>query len=242
MLTLRYMSTRLMVDEQSHLQEVREREFPQQPAGLQWAARIISWIFHPIFLPMYVVLFMVYIHPWLFAGFHPWEKTKVVLTGLLMYTFFPLITVMLLRGLQFIDSIYLRTQKDRVIPFVACMIWYFWIWNVWKNLYKLKENVQMPVEAIQFALAVFISSILGLLINIKIKVSLHAIASGVMLAWLLSLAFSQGLHFGIYLTVGMFITGLICTARFIISDHTQLEVYGGLVTGIVSMVIARWAM
>ena len=53
-------------------------------------------------------------------------------------------------------------------------------------------------------------------------------------------SFEQGLHFGFYLSAGMFITGLVCTARFIASDHTQQEVYGGLATGVVSMLIAYW--
>ncbi len=234
------MSTRLVVDGESHLHEIREPEFPHQPTGLRVAAQIISYLFHPVFLPLYVVLFMVYIHPWLFAGFTGWEKTKAVMMGVLMYTFFPIITVLLLKGLQFIDSIYLKTQKDRVIPLIASMIWYFWIWNVWKNIFRLSIDVEMPPEAVRFALAAFISTILALMVNIKMKVSLHAIAAGVMLTFLLLLAFSQVVNFGIYLSVAMLITGLVCTSRFIVSDHTQKEVYGGLATGVVSMLIANW--
>ena len=231
--------TRLIVDDQSGLYELREPPLPQLP-GVKIAARIISWIFHPVFIPLYVVLFMVYIHPYLFAGFNPWQKSKTVMMAALMFTFFPLITVMLLKGLGFINSVFLHTQKDRVIPIIASMIWYFWLWYVWKNLAKVDDAVEMPRAAVQFALAGFISSIIGLMVNIVMKVSLHAIAVGLMLTFLLLLAFSQGLNFGIYLSVVIFITGLVCTARFISSDHTSMEIYGGLATGAVSMLIASW--
>lgn len=226
-----------MVDDRSQLKEVREPEFPTQPKAVATAAKFISYLFHPIFLPVYVVIFMVYIHPWLFTGFPPLSKLNKVMMAVLMYTFFPLVTVLLLKALAFIDSIYLRTQKDRVIPLIASMIWYFWLWHVWRNLSKVNP-ADMPAEAIQFALAAFISTILGLMANIRMKVSLHAIAAGVMLAFMILLALSHSVNFGVYLSVSIFIAGITCTSRFIVSDHTQAEVYLGLLTGVISMLIA----
>jgi len=232
------MSTRLIVDDHAELKEFREHR-PQPPA-LNTAARIISWVFHPIFLPLYVVFFMVYLHPYLFAGFGNWEKTRTLMMAVLMFTFFPLITVLLLKALNFIDSIYLHTQKDRVIPFIATMIWYFWIWYVWKNMAGVPDAIEMPRASIQFALACFISTILGLMMNIRLKISLHAIAVGVIVTFVILLAFVEGLHFGIYLSLTVFVTGLVCTARFIASDHTSQEIYVGLLTGALSMLLASW--
>ncbi len=233
------MNRGLIVEEQQGLLEYREIR-PEQPVLLRLLARFISWVFHPIFLPVYMVLFMLYLHPYLFAGFTGWQKTRTLMMALLMYTFFPLITILLLKGLGFISSIYLRTQKDRVIPFIATMIWYFWIWYVWKNMAEVEDTVEIPPAAVQFALACFISTIIGLMGNILMKVSLHAIAVGVLAVFALLLAFNQGLHFGIYLSVVIFIAGLVCTARFIASDHSSREIYFGLLTGAVSMLLASW--
>ena len=173
------MSTRLIVDNERHLHEIREPDFPPQPTSVRALAAFFSYLFHPVFLPVYVVIFMVYVHPWMFTGFTSWEKNRTLMTAGMMFTFFPLVTVLLLKGLQFVDSIYLKTQKERVIPFIASMTWYFWLFHVWRNMGKTDIG-DMPDEAVQFALAAFISSILGLLTNIKMKVSLHAIAAGVM--------------------------------------------------------------
>lgn len=233
------MTTRLAVNEQNQMQEIRENQFPTQPMAIRIIAKVVSYIFHPVFVPLYVIGFMVYIHPYLFAGLSDFDKLKIFIQSFVNFTFFPLVTVLLLKGLNFIDSIYLRTQRDRIIPFIACMIWYFWIWYVWNN-YGKTTGLDIPVVAVQFALATFISTIIGLMVNIKIKVSLHAISMGIMIAFMLMLAFQQDLNFGIYISIALLIAGLVCTARFIVSDHTSAEVYGGLVVGILSMLIAGW--
>ena len=232
----------MMMNGQNELQEQREPVFPLQPAGLRIAAKIISYIFHPVFVPLYIVLFMVYVHPYLFTGMGAMDKTRIVMMGALMFTFFPIVTVLLLKALDFIKSIYLNTQKDRIIPLVACGVWYFWITYIWWNSNKMSDSLFIPKEAVQLALATFIASWLGLMANIKMKISLHAISAGVMATLFVLMAFSQELNFGIWLSVALFITGVVCTARFIVSDHTAAEVYGGLVTGAVSMLIASWVI
>ena len=236
------MNSGLMVNEENKLKELRGRSFPEQPVALQWIAKIISYIFHPVFVPVMVVWFFVYTHPYLFAGFSNVQKLRTVMMAVVSFTFFPLVTVLLLKGLKFIDTIYLHTQRDRVIPFIACMIWYFWIWYVWNNFGKTRDVMDMPPVAVQFALATFISTIIGLMVNIKMKVSLHAISAGIVLTLFIIMAFTQNLNFGIWLAVVFFLTGLVCTARFIVSDHTAAEIYGGLVVGAVSMLVANWVI
>jgi hypothetical protein len=228
------MNARLMINEQNELQELREPVFPPQPAATKLLAKIISYIFHPVFVPVYIVWFLLYVHPYIFAGFIGLDKTKVMIQAFVMFTFFPVVTVLLLKALNFINSFHLSSQKDRIIPLVACGVWYFWIWYVWRNL------PGYPKPPVQLALAIWISASLGLMANIIMKVSLHAISMGVMVAFILLLALSQELNFGVYISIALLVAGLVCSARFIISDHTPKEVYGGLVVGIVSMVVANW--
>lgn len=233
------MSSHLAIDERKELREIREPYFPESPAFLKWPALIFSYLLHPVFIPLYVIWFLVYVHPFLFTGFTDMQKTKTMIMAFVSFTFFPLVTVFLLKALKFIESIHLRTQKDRVIPFIACMIWYFWIAYVWFNFGKTRDVVDMPVEAVQFAFAAFFSTILGLMVNIKMKVSLHAISAGLVLTFFIMMAIAQPLHFGSWLTVVFILTGLTCTSRFLVSDHTPVEVYGGLVTGALSMLIGN---
>lgn len=229
----------MMMDRENNLQEIRTRSFSEQPAALKIIAKIISYIFHPVFVPVMVVWFLLYKHPFLFAGFAEVQKLRTLLMAIVTFTFFPLVTIFLLKGLKFIDTIYLHTQRDRVIPFIACMIWYFWIWYVWNNFGKTDDVVDMPREAVQFAFATFMSTIIGLMVNIKMKVSLHTISAGIVLTFFIQMAFAQQLNFGTWLAIVIFLTGLICTARFMVSDHTASEIYGGLGVGALSMIIAN---
>lgn len=232
------MAEGFMADRKDSFLEVRERSFPEQPFAIRLAAKIISYIFHPVFVPLMVIWFLAFEHPTMFAGFQPWlKKTAVMGAAFIAFTFFPVVTILLLKGLKFIDSIYLRTQKERVIPFLACMIWYFWISYVWFSFGKTENAVDMPHEAVQFAMATFVSTVIGLMVNIKMKVSLHAISMGIVVTFFTLLAFSQDLNFGIYLSVALLVAGLVCTARFIVSDHTAQEIYIGLLVGVASMLV-----
>lgn len=177
--------------------------------------------------------FLIYEHPFQFTGFEPRQKMMVMLQTVAMYLFFPLVTVLLLKALGFVESIQLKKQKDRIIPLVACGIWYFWIWYVWHNL------PGYPDMAIRFALAIWISSWTSLMVNTRMKISLHAISMGIAVTFLFVLAFTQPLNFGLYLAMGLFIAGLVCTARFLVSDHTPAEIYGGFTLGALSMLAAQ---
>jgi hypothetical protein len=177
------MSIRLIVDKQEGLKESGDQLLPPRSPLIRAIASVISYVFHPVFVPVYLVLFMVYVHPYLFAGFDGFGRTMIVMRALIMYAFFPAITVVLLKAVKFIDTIYLKTQKDRIIPLVACGIWYFWMWFVENGL------DEYPKPAVQLALAIWLSASFGLMANIIMKVSLHAIAMGVMLTFILLLAF-----------------------------------------------------
>ena len=149
-----------------------------------------------------------------------------------MYTVFPLVTVLLAKGLGFISSIYLRTQKDRIIPYIGCGLYYFWMW------YVLRNQPEFPKELVMLSLAIFLASSIGLIFNSFIKISMHALSAGVMVTFILLLAFHSSASFGPYISAALFFTGLICTARLVNSDHHPSEVYLGLLGGVIAQLVA----
>jgi hypothetical protein len=157
-----------------------------------------------------------------------------MIQALVWYTLFPVVTVLLLKGLGFVDSFFLKTKKDRIIPYAACMIWYWWGWHVRQNL------PDSPHELVIFTMAVFLASAGGFFANIYFKISMHTIAAGTLLAFVMLLALRQPDNSGIYLAAAGLITGLVATARFIDSDHTPLEIYSGVIVGVLSLVAATY--
>lgn len=223
--------SRLVVDEQHQLKEVSTLDKIEYPAYLKGIAHIISFIFHPLFIPVYLVYFLIRIHAHFFAGITEWSKLQALVIVAMNTLFFPVVSIFLLKGLKFIDSVFLRTQKDRIIPYMVTMIFYFWTWNVFKN-----NNA--PDELVAMSLAVFIASIFGFLANIYIKVSMHAIAVGVMTGFIAGLTLTDSLNLTLYLAITILISGIVCTARLIVSDHSQKEIYLGVFLGLISVGVA----
>lgn len=197
-----------------------------QPRIVHFFAHLFSYIFHPLFIPIYVTVFLEYIHPAYFAGFSHLAKTKLLLLIIINAVAFPAITVFLLKSLGFVNSIFLRTQKDRIIPYIASMIFFFW------TQYVLREQPYVPRILVSFMFGVFISSSAALIANIYNKISMHAIGMGGMLGLLLIIMQQNTMLMTWPLSLGFFIAGLVCTSRMLISDHRPNEVYTGLVVGL----------
>ncbi|WP_052273062.1 hypothetical protein [Flavihumibacter solisilvae] len=195
---------------------------------------VISYLFHPLFIPGYITAFLLYIHPLAFAGETDIRKHLKLISVVLSTALLPSFTVFLLRQLGFVQSIQLRTQKERIIPIVASMVYYFWIFYVSR---KLPDN---PPELVQMLCAVFISSIISLTANNFIKVSLHGIAMGVLTGFFIHLAWVSIVPVGVALSISILVAGLVTSARMMVSDHTVRELIWGLGIGLVSMFISVW--
>lgn len=208
----------------------------REPLYLRIPAQFISYVFHPLFIPLYVTLFIVYIHPSYFVGIPAFFKARAIASIGINTIVFPLITVLLLRGLGFIQSVFLRTQKDRIIPYIASGIFYFWIYFV------LRGQTLYPPLLVGFMLGVFLASSAALIINIYTKVSMHATGMGGVLGIALVIMQSQTMLMTWPLALALVLTGLVCTARLLVSDHSPRQVYMGLLTGVVTQLVAAYTV
>jgi len=202
------------------------------PAALRWPAQVISYVFHPLFIPVYVTAFVIYMYPYLFSGLSERRSFLVLMSVFINLCFLPAFVVFLLWRLKFIGSIMLRTQKERIIPYVASLLFYFWTWYVFKN------QSDIPPVLVQFALGAFLAVCGAWMANIFFKISMHTVAAGGMVCFMLLLAFSGDLHMGFYVSIAILATGLIATARLLVSDHSVFEVYFGLAVGILAQLLA----
>ena len=197
-------------------------------------ANLFSYLFHPLFIPLYLTLFLLYIHPSAFAGFSAFEKKQTAFIVALNLLFFPLMSVLLLKGVGFIDSLFLKTQKDRIIPFIACGIFFFWAYTVFK------EQHQYPRILVSYIFGIFLASSAALLANIYFKVSMHAIGVGGLLGSFFILFYTNSMQMTWPLCAVLLITGLACTSRLILKAHRPFDIYGGLLIGIISQLAAAY--
>ena len=207
---------------------------PTFSKSLRAVAVFISYVFHPLFIPLYIAYYIAFINTGFFAGQPVLIKYYVLIWVFVNMFFFPALSVLLLKAVGFIDTVYLRTKKDRIIPYIAANLFYFWMFLVFHN------HLQIPLIVTSFVLGVFITSSLALIANIYFKISMHAMgmggAIGVMLVILFYTPYSTGIS--LPLMVVLILSGMVCSSRLICSDHTPKEIYSGLILGILFQIIA----
>lgn len=213
-------------------QEPAGRPEIKQPLAYSIPGHIISVLLHPLFIPVYVTAFLLYLHPTAFAGFAPGQKIRVVAIVCVNLVLLPAATVFLLWRLKFSQSILLKTQRERIIPYAATMFFAFWCWNVFRNL------AFSPALFNDFLLGVFLTVIMGWLTNIYFKISMHALAVGGMLCFIIMLSMTGEGSPGLYIAGAALLAALTLSARFIVSNHTTFEIYSGLFLGALAQVIA----
>ncbi len=201
-------------------------------------AKIISYIFHPLVIPTYIFLFLLYQFPFTFISdlrYDPVFELKLKLFSTFWMTaFFPAFAVFLLWRLKVIKSIFLKTQKERIIPFFVTMFFYWW-------MYYLSRTMKDQPEALKFFyFGIFIATSIGVVINNFIKISLHGLSSGAALAAIILFSFFYKTPLNAAIAIAAVLTGMIATARFLVSNHTNQEVYSGLLVGAVCQVFAYW--
>ena len=201
-----------------------------------FTAKIFSYAFHPLFIPTYIFLFLVYQFPMEFAGIT--EKGLQMKTfGLFWMTaFFPAFAVFLMWRLKFIDNIFLRTQKERIIPFFVSMFFYWWMYYLGRNFKDQPEVLKF------FFFGIFISTSIGVVINNYIKISLHGMAMGGALTAIILFSFFYQTSLGLPIIIATLLTGLVSTSRFIAGSHTNTEMYMGLLVGCACQLIAYWVV
>ena len=200
----------------------------EQHIILRFFAHFFSVVFHPLFIPFYVVAFLVYWHPSYFSGFHYSTKLKLLLSTAINTVFFPAFAILVMKGLGFVKSITLPTQQDRIGPYLSSMIFYFWAARVF-----FKYQPALPTILAVFMTGVFLTTAVALIANIFHKISMHAIGCGGMIGIFIIIMNSNSMLMTWPLSIALLITGLVCTSRLIVSDHSPKDIYTGLAVGLI---------
>jgi hypothetical protein len=192
---------------------------------LRFMAKVVSYLFHPLFLPTYIFLLLMLLVPYEFAGITPWQLKLRLFSVFWLTAFFPAFAVFLLWRLKFSESIFLRTQKERIIPYIITMFFYWWMHYLSRNF------ADQPAVLKFFYTGIFMATAAGLILNNYYKISLHGMGMGGASMAIVLFAFYYHQPMGLVIAGALLLTGIVATSRFLISDHTQKEVYMGLLVG-----------
>lgn len=201
------------------------------PKSLRTFAKIISYIFHPVLMPTLMMLVLYRLSPVSFAGITNFGLLVIQIAVATLL--FPVVSTLLIKAVGFIESIHMENPKDRIIPLIASMTFYFWINHVMDNLHA-------PLIVHTLTLGAFWGIIAIFMINIFFKISMHTVAAGGVLGIMLVLTVISPVNLVPAFFVTLFIAGLVGTARLILGAHHRNEVWLGYIVGVLVQVGAYW--
>ena len=188
----------------------------------------ISYIFHPVFMPLLGVVFYFSKSPKDIPKEIIWAKlvSTSILTLLL-----PILLFFLLKNIGRVHSIFLKTTQERVIPlFVNSII-------VFLMLRKVFPAFEF-IELYGFFMGVLISNLACLiLVLLKFKASIHMIALGGIFMYFIAVSIHFSKNINGTLALLSIITGATATSRLHMGAHNMKELVFGLVLGIIPQII-----
>jgi|AntRauTorckE5430_2_1112549.scaffolds.fasta_scaffold09909_2 hypothetical protein len=212
-------------------------------------AQVVSVLFHPLLIVTYMLVLLLLINPYLFGVYSISDEfSKLLILQVFLSTFFiPGFAVAMLRFTGLVNSLEMKTQKERIGPYVITGMFYIWMFR------NFLGNAQVPTAFSAFLLGASIGLFIAFFINIFSKISAHAVGMGGLLGmvvitlllfshdtFLIGLGqlgtFEVSMYWVLMLTV--LIAGLVGTSRLILQAHEPTDLYGGYLVGFVSQFIA----
>jgi hypothetical protein len=188
-------------------------------------AKIISVIFHPLFMPVYGLAIIL-------SGFTPFGYMQIPVKKLLFLiivvnnVLLPLALLPFLRYMNFISSWTLEEREERVIPLIISTILY-----ATSSFILYRFPVPFFLKAFMFS--VFLISLMLTAINFRWKISLHSVGAGALTGLILILSFRLYSHLLGLLVIAVIAGGMIMSARLRMNLHSPRQVWTGFSAGFV---------
>lgn len=189
-------------------------------------ARIVSYVFHPLLMGTYLFALMAFLLP---AALYPvTASSQLLFLALVFITTFvvPVSFMSLLKLLGTIKSLTLESRQERVIPFFMVLALYG------AFTYMLTRKIGMDVNVIKFLLIIDCLVLMGVLLTLFYKVSIHAIGIMGLAGILIPLNKESDSTMLLWITIGVvMLAGIIMSARLQLNAHTPRQVLVGALAG-----------
>ncbi|BFP40187.1 hypothetical protein L0P88_04990 [Muricauda sp. SCSIO 64092] len=189
---------------------------------MRYLLKGVSYIFHPLFIPMGGTISYFLITP-KFSSLQ--LQSGNVLPIFILTVIIPIILFLILRNLGLISSIFAPKLEERKYPLYLSMIIHFMI------LYKVIP-LNYINELYYFFVGLLIASFTTLLLLFaRIKASVHLLGMGSILVYLVGLSIHFEINITFAIAIFTFMTGLVATSRLFMKAHSKIELVIGFLVG-----------
>jgi hypothetical protein len=192
-------------------------------------AKIVSILFHPLFMPAYgMAIILSDLSP---LGYLPYTvKRLLLLIVVINNIFLPLSTLPFLRQMNFIRSFTLNEREERAVPMIIATLLY-------ATTSYIIYRFPVPHVLKSYFFATFVLSLIITVTNFRWKISLHSTGAGALTGIILYLSFTLHAPMLWFLVIVLFSAGVILSARLRLNLHSPAQVWGGFFTGLAGMVL-----
>ena len=210
-------------------------------------SRLVSSLFHPIFVLNYVLILLFLVNPYLFGIQNDKQKGLLFISVFLLSVFFPIFTIIVMKLVGFVDSIEVKERKERVMPLVITGVFYLWLYV------NIRQNSTVPSAFSIFVLGATIALFVAFFINNFTKISLHTVGMGGLVAMVFFIRsyFSYDVFYFAFGPLGSYsisvdlifflsiiVAGLVGSSRLHLNAHRKQDVYMGYLVGFLAQVFA----
>ncbi len=187
-----------------------------------------SYLFHPIFIPLYGTLLYFYYN----INYFDIRQIYLVLIQVsIISVFIPISFFYLLKTLGLVDTLMLHRINQRKIPLLAQVF-------LLGILIQKSIKIELMPELYFFFLSGLISLIIALiLLFFKVKASLHLLGISSLTAFMIGLSIHNQMNMVYTIALLLLINGLVASSRLILNAHTNKELSIGFVLGTIPQII-----
>lgn len=205
------------------------REVKQQIKFLRGLAQVLSFCFHPLLLPTYLIAIIAFDAPMVLNPVSESGRKNLILV-IFISTFllpvFILLSLQLVFNRQFkISDIFLIQKHDRVLPFTFTGVYFLTL------SYFLFSQLSQVLFVVMLGISMLI--LITGTISLVWKISAHATGLAGVLGFLLMISYTFPVNpLLVPAIICIIISGMVMTARLYLNAHTPNEVLGGTFFGL----------
>ena len=188
---------------------------------------IVSYIFHPLFIPIggTILYFMI----------TPYSTLEIqsgnILPIFILTVIIPIIFFLILKNVGAINSIFLPTLRERKYPlYISCIL-------LLMILYKVIPNNYVQELFYFFAGLLTATGAALILLFLKFKTSIHLLGMGSILMFMIGLSIHFEKNITLAISVFILMTGLVATSRLYLRAHNKAELLIGFLIGACSQLL-----
>ncbi|MCX6183305.1 MAG: hypothetical protein NT150_15435 [Bacteroidetes bacterium] len=197
-------------------------------------AKILSYLFHPLFMPTYGLLLLFFSNQ--LTGFNLYavpeamaDNRMIFLIVILFTMILPGLSALILKRMGEIKSLEMNSNRERLLPFALTGGCYLLASVVLQNV------VDHPNQLILIVLAgAQLAILLALVISVFWKISIHMIGIGGIVGTEILMMHLFHFSWDLMLYGTLLIAGLVGFARLRLNAHQPFEVLAGFILGVIT--------